>query len=228
MADVLAAIVGSESEPLVTGVATAVAEVVHAHVRRVRLARGTGGELDAAQFLREMAAADTVLGVLARDAPSPKLWPRVVQHATKPLIVVPPVPLPQQVLSRVLVPLDGTAEAAGAVAETVELFARAGVDVVVLHVFDGSTVPRFWDQAAHARREWETEFLARFCDQPGVRLELRSGMAGDHVVDVSATEKVDLITLGWSRRLDPGRAGTVRRTVAAAAVPVMLVPLVST
>jgi hypothetical protein len=81
MADVLAAIVGSESEPLVTGVATAVAEVVHAHVRRVGLARGTGGELDAAQFLQEMAAADTVLGVLARDAPSPKLWPRVVQHA---------------------------------------------------------------------------------------------------------------------------------------------------
>jgi hypothetical protein len=97
--------------------------------------------------------------------------------------------------------------------------------VVVLHVFDASTVPRFWDQAAHARRAWEEEFMTRFCAQPGARLELRSGAAGQQVVDVAATEGVDLITLGWSQRLDPGRAQTVRRTVLEAAVPVMLVPL---
>jgi hypothetical protein len=125
----------------------------------------------------------------------------------------------------VLVPLDGTPEAAAAVAQTVGLFAGAGVDVVVLHVFDASTVPRFWDQAAHARRAWEEEFMTRFCAQPGARLELRSGAAGQQVVDVAATEGVDLITLGWSQRLDPGRAQTVRRTVLEAAVPVMLVPL---
>jgi nucleotide-binding universal stress UspA family protein len=168
----------------------------------------------------------SVLGVLARDEPTPSTWRRVVRDAAKPVIVVPEMAEPSRpMISRVLVPLDGTPEAAGAVAEAVGLFAGAGIDVVVLHVFDASTVPRFWDQAAHARRAWEEEFMTRFCAEPGARLELRSGEAGQQVVDVAATEGVDLITLGWSQRLDPGRAQTVRRTVLEAAVPVMLVPL---
>ena len=112
-------------------------------------------------------------------------------------------------------------------AETVEQFARAGVDLVALHVFDAETVPRFWDQAAHARRAWAEEFLARYCAQPGMRLELRSGVAGEHVLDVAEAERADMIALGWSQHLDPGRARTVRRTVRDAVVPVMLVPMAS-
>jgi nucleotide-binding universal stress UspA family protein len=127
----------------------------------------------------------------------------------------------------VLIPLDGTPEAAAAVDRSVELFARAGVDLVVLHVFDQATVPRFWDQPAHARRAFEDEFMARYCAVPGARLELRSGVAGEQVIDVAAAEQVDLIALGWSQRLDAGRARVVRRTVTAADVPVMLVPLVT-
>jgi nucleotide-binding universal stress UspA family protein len=61
--------------------------------------------------------------------------------------------------------------------------------------------------------------------RPGARLELRSGVAGEQVVDVAMAEQVDLIALGWSQRLDAGRARTVRRTVTEASVPVMLVPL---
>lgn len=207
----------------VAGVASAIAEVLHANVRHLRLADGLGDDQGVKAVLAAMAEPPTLLCVLARDGAS--IWPGVIRSASKPVILVPTVPGPsRQVISRVLVPLDGTPEAARAVAETVDLFARSGVDVVVLHTFHAETAPRFWDQAAHARQSWQEEFLARHCALPGARLELRTGTPGEQVVDVSAAEGVDLITLGWSQDLDAGRARTVRRTLRDAAVPVMLVP----
>jgi hypothetical protein len=53
---------------------------------------------------------------------------------------------------------------------------------VVLHVFDAETLPKFWDQLAHAGQAWGREFLARYCALPGGRLELRRGAAADHIV----------------------------------------------
>ena len=94
-----------------------------------------------------------------------------------------------------------------------------------MHVFDADTVPRFWDHPAHGHDAWAREFLARNCARPGVRLELRSGAAANLVLDVARQQRADLITLGWSRRLGKGRARTVKQTLAAATVPVMLVPL---
>ncbi|ATL69319.1 hypothetical protein CRH09_27220 [Nocardia terpenica] len=41
------------------------------------------------------------------------------------------------------------------------------------------------------------------------------------------TIQADLIILGWSQRLEPGHAPTVRRTVTEATVPVMLIPVAS-
>ncbi|MEC3953730.1 hypothetical protein VMT65_11855 [Nocardia sp. CDC153] len=55
-------------------------------------------------------------------------------------------------------------------------------------------------------------------------ITLRSGVPGEHVVDVAA-EKADMIVLGWSQQLLPGRARIVRKTVVAESVPVMLVPV---
>jgi hypothetical protein len=227
MTEVLVATRGGQREAVVNAVADAVAVVAHSQVRWIDLDTAPDDERGAAVLLlREMDKPATAVGVLARDRPTPSTWQLVVRDAAKPVVVVPEtVEVARPVISRVLVPLDGTPEAAAAVSEAVGLFAGAGVDVVVLHVFDTSTVPRFWDQAAHARRAWEEEFMTRFCAQPGARLELRSGTAGQQVLDVAAAEGVDLITLGWSQRLDPGRALTVRRTVLEAVVPVMLVPL---
>jgi hypothetical protein len=227
MTEVLVAAGAGHTGDVLTEVAAAVAVVAHSQVRRIDLDAASANERRAAVLLlHEMDKPATLLGVLSRDEPTPSTWQRVVRDAAKPIVVVPEMAeRVTPMISRVLVPLDGTPEAAAAVAQAVGLFAGAGIDVVVLHVFDVSTVPRFWDQAAHARRAWEDEFMTRFCAQPGARLELRSGTAGQQVVDVAAAEGVDLITLGWSQRLDAGRAQTVRRTVLEAAVPVMLVPL---
>ena len=226
MTHVLAVLGGGKTDVLVVGAAAAVAEIAHAQVRQISLPTGLNAGQAAAQVLRALRSAGTVLAVLAGDEVTRPVWQRVVQHSARPVILVPAAARGRQPqIRRVLVPLDGTAESAAAVAETAEQFARAGVDLVVLHVFDAETVPSFWDQAAHARGAWAEEFLARYCAQPGVRLELRSGVAGEHVLDVAEAERADLIALGWSQHLDPGRARTVRRTVREAVVPVMLVPM---
>ncbi|HSP20123.1 MAG TPA: universal stress protein, partial [Myxococcaceae bacterium] len=128
-------------------------------------------------------------------------------------------------MTRVLLPLDGSWEAAAAVAPTAALLAHAGLELVVLHVFHAATVPPFWDQAAHFRSSWEPEFLARYSPNPGVRLHLRSGVPGEQLVSVAAEERVHLIALGWSQRLDADRAATVRWVLRDARVPVLLMPV---
>jgi nucleotide-binding universal stress UspA family protein len=153
----------------------------------------------------------------------------VIRQCPKPIVLVPVDPratAPEQI-SRMLVPLDGTVESAETVAETVELFAVSGADIVVLHVFDETTVPKFWDQAVHARRSWDEEFLARYCHHPDARLELRTGSPGAKILDVAATEHADLIALGWAQDLSPGRARTIRSAVAQSSTPILLLPVPS-
>ncbi|HTY72090.1 MAG TPA: universal stress protein [Actinomycetes bacterium] len=158
--------------------------------------------------------------------PDPVLMDRV-GRVSAPVLLVPTGPryvAPERV-SCVLVPLDASLRSARTVAETVELFAASGAEIVVLHVFEAETVPRFWDQPVHARRSWGEEFLARYCDQPGARVELRAGVTGEHIRDVADRERADVITLGWAQDTSPGRARTVRSTLRGAHVPVLLLPV---
>jgi nucleotide-binding universal stress UspA family protein len=223
-AEVLA-VVGRGEEP-VTQTAELIARLADGQVRRLRLAAGLSPGRAARQVMRALHEPGTVTAVLAGDEMSRPLWQPVAQRSAKPVVLVPAGArqLPRRI-RRVLLPLDGTARSAAAVAETAERFARGGVELLVLHVFDAQTVPRFWDQDAHAGQAWEQEFLARYCSLPGARLELRSGPAAEHVVKVAEAEQADMIALAWSQRLEPGRAAAVRRTILDAEVPVMLVPM---
>lgn len=226
MSQVLAVTAAGPPHTPVAETAAVLGHLVRAQVQRLRLAKGLDSEQETAVVLSALDDPSTELCVLAAQPSADSVCWQVVQRATKPIVLVPKDAVLRTTIGRVLLPLDGTAESAAAVAQAVELFARAGVDLVVLHVFNSSTTPRFWDQTAHATRAWSEEFLSRNVTATGAHLELRTGSPGEHVVDVADTVKADLITLGWSQQLDPGRARTVRRTVLAASLPVLLVPLV--
>ena len=71
-------------------------------------------------------------------------------------------------------------ESAAAVAETIRLLAGAVVDLVVLHVFDATTVPEYWDQPAHEEQAWQRSSWPATAISPAVRLQLRSGVPGEH------------------------------------------------
>jgi hypothetical protein len=226
MTQVIAVLRAGQAQTPVIAIAEAVAEIARAQVRQVVPAVNLSAERVAGEVLRELHSPGTVLAVLSAEDRMEPVWRRVAQRSAKPVVLVPAAAAREQrKIRRVLLPLDGTAESAAAIAGTVEQLAQAGVELVVLHVFDAETVPRFWDQAAHARKAWGQEFLARYCAQPGTRLEIRTGAAREHVLDVAAAVAADMIALGWSQQLDPGRARTVQRIVHEAVVPVLLVPM---
>ena len=220
------AVVGAAS-PSVVQTGAAFAALLQADLRPLGAPEGLEQPEAARALLDEIAAPDVLVAVMPDGAALEATTGFVISTCPRPIVVTPQTLEARQplVISRVLLPLDGSREAAAAVAPTVRLLTDAGIDLVVLHVFDRTTVPRFWDQAAHARRSWEPEFLARYCPYPAVRLHLRAGAPGEQVVTVAGQERVDLIVLGWSQRLDPDRAATVRRTIAEAQVPVMLMPV---
>ena len=226
-AEVLAVLGHGDEEP-VTQTAEVIARLAGGQVRLLRLPGDLSPGRAAGQVIRALRQSGTVTGVLAGDEMPRPLWQPVAQRSAKPVVLVPAGArqLPRRI-RRVLLPLDGTARSAAAIAEAAERFARGGIELVVLHVFGAETVPKFWDQHAHAGQAWEQEFLARYCALPGARLELRSGAAAEHVAKVARAEQADMIALAWSQRLDPGRAAAVRRTVLDAEVPVMLVPMPS-
>ena len=144
----------------------------------------------------------------------------------KPLMVVPPHAVVAEQFRRILVPLDGTPATAAALARTIELAHDSEVDVVALHVHTEHTLPLFSEQPQHEFEVWRREFLARNCPHPdNVRLEVRVGIPGEHVLRAAAENKADLIALAWAQNLDEGRATVVREALERSDVPILLLPL---
>ena len=73
----------------------------------------------------------------------------------------------------------------------------------------------------------QREFVARYCPCPleEVDLHLRVGVPHGEVARVIDETGADLIVLGWSQTLAPGRAAVVRETLTRSPVPVMLLPV---
>jgi nucleotide-binding universal stress UspA family protein len=234
----------------VLAMASVLGQVLDASVEAVHVANGTGPAVAAAtrsagiplhtipgeptrQIVAQMEAPEVRAGVVgSRRHP---IGPRPVGHIAfevitdvdKMVAVVPPdarIPAPGT-LARILVPLDGTEESAAAVVEVCDTFAERGVEIVVVHVFDQETTPRFWENPQYDREAFGEAFLARFLDDVEARFTLRTGPPHHGVVSTAEKEEVDLIALGWSRDLEPGRAEVVRRVLSDTPIPVLLVPV---
>jgi nucleotide-binding universal stress UspA family protein len=222
--EILAVVESYASERDVLEVAAAVAELAGAGVVRADVREMRRGKRPA-RILTRCAEDDVLAAVLAGDQRDAATCWSVIRETIRPVVLVPPqAHLRRPTITRVLVPLDGTPESAKAAARTFELLHARELDVVVLHVFDETTVPRFWDQPAHSWPAWAAEFIARSGLSPDARLTVRSGQPGARVVEVAEHEHADLIALSWSQQLEPGRARTVRAAVCEATVPLLLLP----
>lgn len=153
----------------------------------------------------------------------------VATSVLKPVVVVPPDFAPPSALRRVLIPLEGTVSTSLAPRSIIEVAGEAELDVVVLHVHDVESLPSFTDQPQHEGAAWAREFLARYCPWGvgHVEFETRIGNSAAVVPEVAAECGCDLIALGWSQDLGPGRATVVRAVLERAGVPVLLVPVVA-
>ena len=147
----------------------------------------------------------------------------VATRLTKPVLVVPPEAAVRQAPRRMLIPLDGTRGVSSALRPLIATYVAAGAEVIAVHVFEASTVPRFLDGVPD-EVVWREEFLSQHCADLGIRLETRPGPIVPALLDVAEAEDVDAIALGWRQNLAPERALVVREVLLRAGRPVALVP----
>jgi nucleotide-binding universal stress UspA family protein len=151
----------------------------------------------------------------------------VASTRLKPVVIVPPDADVPKTFRRVLVPLEGTFSTSLAPKAIFELARDAEIEIVALHIHDLDSIPAFTDQPQHEQRAWAREFLHRYCPWglETVRLETRVGRSGELIPQVAEENACDLIALGWSQELSPGRAPVVRETLERSHRPVLLVPV---
>ena len=246
MNKILAAIDNSAVARPVLDVASAVADLVGAEIEAVH-ARENGeqtaraaaeaaaipfrsiGKPVVAALLEAGAEADVV--AIALGARGIELGRRPAGHVAlqlalslpKPLVIVPPEAA--GVLHRILVPLNGGELSASTLGQTLMLAVHRKLEVIVLHVHDQGSIPLFSDQRQHELESWADEFLRRHCQYPElVRLETRIGTPSENVLQVADDTSADLIALGWSQDLGPGRAAVIRAALERSRVPLLLVP----
>lgn len=218
----VAALLERDDDPQVVAAAEAVAGMLGADVERVRLG-GCPASARAATALQELAADGVVAGAISAHGPDPVCWD-VIKLAPVPLVVIPrDSDRTLRGIHRMLLPLDGSPEAAAGVSGWAQLALDTGASVVAMHVFDASTVPAFWDQAAHSHQQWTREFLRRNLPHD-VQLHLSRGRPALEVLAEADRTGVDLIVLGWGQNLATGRAATVRQALTSGLVPVLLAP----
>ena len=137
-------------------------------------------------------------------------------------------------LRRILVPLDGTAEAAQSIEYASALARKAGARLLMLHVLTDKpelarvrVAPGYADQPHYEFEAWEEEFVrnsfARSARPPEVRAEvaLRFGEPGREIAGYAQDEDCDLIVAAWGGRLSPGRANVVRTLLQEAGCPLL-------
>jgi nucleotide-binding universal stress UspA family protein len=151
----------------------------------------------------------------------------VVERVTKPVVVVPPdaaAPKPGGV-RRVLVPINDHPSSADATAAAIRLLGRSDVEILAVHVFEPRTTPLFLDHPVRDLELWSAELLQRVVAKPDVPVTIRTGDAGQNVLEEAVGQRVDMIALGWSQDFSAGHARTVREILSRSEVPVLLLPV---
>jgi len=252
MIKVIAAIDNSAAAHPVIAAAEAVAHVLGAtvealHVREDGVAT-VRGEADAsnvtlvesagepaAEIIRSVAADDVAAVVVgARGTPggarpAGHVALDVITAVHKPAVIVPPQSPAKDKVHSVLVPMMGHPTRSASVRNTIELVNASHIEVIVLHVYDEATIPSFSDQPQYETQSWAEEFLLRYVPIPSdaVRLELRVGVPVEQILRVCDETGADMIAMGWTQNLSPGRGKLVRAVLERSSVPVILLPVLT-
>ena len=178
---------------------------------------------------QEPEVAAVVIGARGRPGghrPAGHLALQLAGRADAPVVVVPPDAEPLERLHRVLVAMEGTPAKARSLKRAVELAAAAGLELVVVHVDDESSMPSFSDQIQYEAEAYAQEFLARFVpNAPAARLELRVGVPADEILATMDEVTAEMVAVGCPQTDDPDRGAVVRQLLDHSRIPILLVPL---
>jgi nucleotide-binding universal stress UspA family protein len=249
LSTIIAALDNSAAAQPVLAAALAVAPVLGAGVQAVHVSETEGRTARASansfavpflavagnpfEVLVGMTASDEVVAVAvgARGRPGGRrpaghLALALASAIDKPVLVVPPDARPSGSLQKVIVAMEGSPGKARSVKRAVDVATGAGLELVVVHVDDESSIPLFSDQVQHETDSYAREFLARYCrGAPDARLELRIGNPADEILAAVETSASDLLAIGWPHSADPERGLVAREILDRSHTPVLLVAL---
>jgi len=175
---------------------------------------------------------DTGVGLVADE---------ILQRAECPVLIVhPSTTWTSWRLDRILVPQDGTADAARALCPATRLAERSGAEVLVLHVSPEQPsdapcpgvleCPAYVDQPQHEWPSWVSSFLERvrqLCQmspQAALRFHWASGDPAREILALARRKRVDLITMSWTRREHRDQPQVVRQVLREAPCPILILP----
>ncbi len=188
-------------------------------------------------ILRESAGAD-IVAFLTRNGEGPGLGSvarELITALTVPMLVVRPQARVIERLRRLIVPLEGSPSTSAAMLRADDAFCARGREIIMLHVVTGDQpgeigslpAPRIMDQEHYEWQAWQDEFRMRFsqCPEGGRhRVAVRVGEPGQMIVREANDLDADLIVISWRGYLSKGKAPVVRRLLAEAPCPLLLVP----
>jgi nucleotide-binding universal stress UspA family protein len=222
-----------DDTPVATLVAETAATVAHAVDAELNMISIDESDVVDAEIVRLLENDDVVFGVLGGRslASKPELLGHVAHavatNSQRSLIIVPPTATPLTGSNlRFLLPLDGKSRTTNAVVPVVaDLLAPIGT-IVVVHVFDSSTVPMFFT-SPEDRAVLADDFAARHFGgvaETTVQPRLCVGRPADEIIAAIDREEPDAVVVCWSQRIDAGRAEVIRRLLADGRVPIILHP----
>ena len=151
----------------------------------------------------------------------------LIRQLAKPVIVVPPdvrVPVADGPL-RVLAPVDTERPSTEALRRLLDEMRLPDLELVLLHVFDTQHMPMFANHCGDLDI-WRQELVLRTTPLRAAeaRVETRVGDPAHTILAVERELDPDLVVLTWAGDLSHGRAGVVKRLLANATTPLVLVP----
>ena len=129
-------------------------------------------------------------------------------------------------LQRVLIAMEGTASRPRRLKHAVELVNSLGLEVIVVHVDDESSIPSFSDQPQHETDAYAHAFLAQYAvGLSPSQLELRIGDPAHEILVTAAARDADLVAMGWPSGAGSGHGLVARGVLQRSSTPTLLVPV---
>ncbi len=182
---------------------------------------------DAAAELDVRALVIGARGLPTHGMPAGHVALNLIGTVAKPVVVVPPdVRVPGDARLRVLAPIDEEPRSADALRRILEEMHPPGLELVLLHVFDAEHLPKFANHGTYDADIFAERLLRRTAPSDAIqtKVEMRVGHPAHTILAVEGELDFDVVVLGWGQDLVHRSASVVKRLLAHAKTPVILLP----
>jgi len=169
---------------------------------------------------------------------------KVIEGTHQPVLLIKPSPrlkVKDNIWrpEKALIPLNGTPNSAQSLAPAVNILAKTSASIDLLHIFEeknkplkeegGFSAPYYEDYPQHEWPSWSKEFLKRFCpltenhNYIKMNVSTSTGDPADEILTFARKNENDFIAIAWHGSMSKFRALTLKKILAEANCPIMLI-----